>query len=175
MDEEEQPQYSGFGINPQANSDWLDVGMLANMWGPQTQGGGSQEELMRALIDLERQRIAKQPTIEEAYMAKARARAPVATAIAQGEASRIARNADPWGPGGAFEGRRAADLYTPEEILASQGRTAENQIKSLRRPLPEEQAANLRNVVASRRDAGEFDPEELRRLNREYAMRRSYI
>jgi hypothetical protein len=164
--------YSGMDLSlgPNGATDWF--GLLNNMWGPQTQGGGSQEELLRALIGLERERIAKQPTVEEAYMAKARARAPVATAIAEREASNV--GVSPWGPGGLFEGRRAADLYTPEEIVASQGRTAENQIKSLRRPLPGEQAANLQNKVASKRGAGEFDPEELRRLNREYAMRRSY-
>ena len=39
--------------------------------------------------------------------------------------------ADPWGPGGQFEGRRAADLYTPEYLLASQGNTAENQIAQM--------------------------------------------
>jgi hypothetical protein len=130
-------------------------------------GGNDQTQMLQGLRDLyleqlpfAREQLAKQPTVQEYYTAKAQAQDPVAWEQKQREA-RLAR--DPWGPGGQFAGRRAADLYTPEEILATQGNTAENQIKSLRKPITEEQ-----------RSAGEFDPEELRRLNQQYAAMRTY-
>lgn len=37
------------------------------------------------------------------------------------------QESDPWGSGGAFEGRSAADLLSPTALAASQGRTAANQ------------------------------------------------
>jgi hypothetical protein len=70
---------------------------------------------------------------------------------------------DPWGPGGQFEGRRAQDLYSPEAILASQGRTAENMIRQAgggRKPVEGEPA---------------FDVNELKRMNRIYAANKSYV
>lgn len=73
------------------------------------------------------------------------------------EQRRAASLADPFGPGGYFEGRRAADLYTPEAILASQGNTAENQ-------------------WAQRGGAKGIDPEELKRLNAAtYQARKTYM
>lgn len=105
----------------------------------------AQTELLRALV-------AKQPTVEEAYAAKAKARDPVQFAQQQ-YAARLA--GDPWAQGGQFEGRRAADLYTPEQIVASGGMTAENQLRS------------------QQKKTDNFDPEELRRLNEQY--RRNYV
>lgn len=70
---------------------------------------------------------------------------------------------DPWGPGGQFEGRRAADLYSPEAILASQGRTAENMIRQAgggKKPAEGEPA---------------FDVDELKRMNKIYAANKSYV
>jgi hypothetical protein len=67
---------------------------------------------------------------------------------------------DPWGPGGQFEGRRAADLYSPEAIVASQGRTAENMIR---------QAGGGKKPSETT-----FDVDELKRMNRIYAANKSY-
>jgi hypothetical protein len=61
---------------------------------------------------------------EEALRARSYYSDPVAFERKEADAA-LARN--PWGPGGLFEGRRAADLYSPEALLASQGSSAENQ------------------------------------------------
>lgn len=59
---------------------------------------------------------------------------------------------DPWGPGGAFEGRRAADRLTPDQIAMSQGANATNQwaaqnnpalAQAFRGPTPEQNRAML--------------------------------
>jgi FKBP-type peptidyl-prolyl cis-trans isomerase 2 len=138
-------------------------------------GRGDQTQRLQMLADLWGQQLAQKQAMqirpEEAYEAEARAYDPVGYAQRQREA-RLAT--DPWGPGGQFEGRRAADLYTPEEILATQGNTAQNQIMSMRKPLSQEQAAGLQGKVESQRAPGEFDPEELRRLNEQYTAMRTY-
>lgn len=59
---------------------------------------------------------------------------------------------DPWGQGGAFEGRRAADRLTPDQIAMSQGANATNQwaaqnnptlAKAFQGPTPEQNRAML--------------------------------
>jgi hypothetical protein len=128
-EEEQQPSspkgdlYSGMDLSlgPNGATEWL--GMLGNMWGPQTQGGGSQEEqFLRALIDLERQKIARQPTIEEAYMAKRRARDPVGAAISEADAELASHRGIDW-----FKRANRIDELTPEAKLAMQGPSAMNQ------------------------------------------------
>lgn len=119
-------------------------------------GGGDFGQLLMQLLAQ-----GQQDSAADFIRAKAETRDPVGWAIKQGEAANIARNANPWGEGGAFEGRRAADVMTPEEIMASQGRTAANQWASKRA-----------GITPAQKSAGEFDPEQLRQLN---AMRqRSY-
>jgi hypothetical protein len=147
------------------------------------QGGGGEESglarrRLELMTDLWRQGLEAQQKAQvrpaEEYEAQAKAQDPVKFA----EQRRAASLADPFGPGGYFEGRRAADIMTPEEIMASQGPTAANQWASLRGPLTAEQKQNLQGPsgvkVAAQRGAGEFDPEELRRLNEQYRARRTY-
>lgn len=115
----------------------------------------------RLLMQLLAQGGLQQDSAADFIRAKAETRDPVGWAIKQGEAGNITRNANPWGEGGAFEGRRAADVMTPEEIMASQGNTAANQWASKRA-----------GITPAQKQAGEFDPDQLRQLN---AMRqRSY-
>jgi hypothetical protein len=155
--------------------------MLANMFNPQAPGGGQQEtpadqqKKLQMLIDWMRESQATdiRQNPERLYQAASQAEDPVRFAQEQ-DAARLATS--PWAPGGQFAGRRAADLYTPEEILASQGNTAQNQILRNRMPISQERRAQLAGVPAAQRaNAGEFDPEELLRQNRIYANRRSYI
>jgi hypothetical protein len=139
---------------------------------------GLQRRRLEAMVDLWREGLAAKQAMQvrpaEEYEAQAKAQDPVRFA----EQRRAASLADPFGAGGYFEGRRAADLMTPEEIMASQGPTAANQWASLRGPLTGEQKQNLQGPggvkVAAQRQAGEFDPEELRRLNEQYRARRTY-
>lgn len=93
---------------------------------PQPNYGGDEDALIKMLMELVN-RWRPQETFSEKAAGLQSAKDPVGWAIKQGEAANIARNADPWGVGGAFEGRRAADLMTPQQILASQGNTAANQ------------------------------------------------
>jgi hypothetical protein len=110
---------------------------------------------------------------EEVFQAAARAQDPVRYEQEQRQAY-LDRN--PWGPGGQFEGHRAADIYTPEEILASQGNTAQNQILRNRQPISADRRAQLAGVpVNQRANAGEFDPEELLRQNAIYRANRTYM
>lgn len=121
-------------------------------------GGGDEAGLQRrrleAMVDMWREQLAAKQAMQvrpaEEYEAQAKAQDPVKFA----EQRRAASLADPFGPGGYFEGRRAADLYTPEQIVASGGMTAENQLRS------------------QQKKTDQFDPEELRRLNAQY--RRTY-
>ena len=100
-------------------------------------GGYDEEALMQML-----QSMAERWRPQEQFSDKLAALDPVGWAIKQADAGNITRNANPWGAGGQFEGRRAADLYSPEEILASQGNTAQNQIWSARGNNPRLAAAN---------------------------------
>jgi hypothetical protein len=110
---------------------------------------------------------------EEVFQAAARAQDPVRYAQEQRQAY---LDTNPWGPGGQFAGHRAADIYTPEEILASQGNTAQNQILRNRQPISADRRAQLAGVPANQRaNAGEFDPEELLRQNAIYAANRTYM
>jgi hypothetical protein len=149
--------------------------MLGNMFNPQAgQQGGDQTANLKMLIDWMRESQAadlQRPDI--AFQAAARASDPVRYAQEQRQAY---LDTNPWGPGGQFAGERAADIYTPEEILASQGNTARNQILRNRQPLSPEERQRLAGVPrAQRANAGEFDPEELLRQNQIYANRRSYF
>jgi len=123
---------------------------------PGAEGDGDQRRKLELLADLWRQGLeAKQATQirpAEAYEAQARAADPAGFAAKQYQA-RLA--GDPWAAGGQFAGRRAADLYTPEQIVASGGMTAENQLRS------------------QQKKTDQFDPEELKRLNEQY--RRTYV
>ena len=122
-------------------------------------GGNDQTQMLQALRDLyqeqlpfAREQLAKQPTVKEAYAAKAEAADPVAWAAKQHEA-RLAR--DPWGPGGLFEGRGASQM-SPEAVLASQGNNAMNQ-------------------WAQRGAVEGIDPKELEKFNEQVRLsRRSY-
>jgi hypothetical protein len=146
---------------------------------PSAEGGGDQRRKLELMADLWRQGLEAQQAAQvrpaEEYEAQAKAQDPVKFAQQRREAGL----ADPFGAGGYFEGRRAADIMTPEEIMASQGGTAANQWASMRQPLTEEQKQNLQGPggvkVAAQRGAGEFDPEELRRLNEQYVARRTYM
>ena len=64
--------------------------------------------------------------------------------------------AAPFAPGGAFEGRMAADTMTPAQIMASQGMSAKNQWAS---------------QLPAGSSAGGVDTDELRRLNAQQAGR----
>jgi hypothetical protein len=109
----------------------------------------------------------------QAYQAQAQAQDPIRFAQEQRQAE---LDTSPWAKGGLFEGRRAADIYTPEEILASQGNTAQNQILRNRQPLSADRRAQLAGVpVNQRANTGEFDPEELLRQNRIYSANRTYM
>jgi hypothetical protein len=125
---------------------------------PGTEGDRDQRKLRELAANLWREQLATEQAIKgpEAYRERLQAfseyQDPVAHAQGQQQA-RLAR--DPWGPGGQFEGRRAADLYTPEQIVASGGMTAENQLRS------------------QQKKTDTFDPEELKRLNEQH--RRTYV
>jgi hypothetical protein len=148
-------------------------------------GGMDQQQFMRMLVDrfgpqmmqqqqyaLETQRGAQVRPAEQ-FEAAARAQDPLRY-TQQNEAARMAQS--PWAPGGQFQGHRAEDIYTPEEILASQGNTAQNQILRNRMPVSADRRAQLAGVPANQRaNAGEFDPEELLRQNRIYSANRSYM
>lgn len=126
--------------------------------GGEGEGGGDQRRKLELMADLWRQGLEAQQAAQvrpaEAYEAQARAADPVRFAQQQYQARQAQ---DPWGPGGQFEGRRAADLYTPEAILASQGNTAENQWAQLG-------------------GAKGINPEELKRLNAAtYQARKTYV
>jgi hypothetical protein len=145
------------------------------------EGGGDQRKKLEAMVDMWREQLAAEQAmkgpeaVRKNLQSLAEYQDPVRLARERQEASLAA----PFGPGGYFEGRRAADIMTPEEIMASQGRTAANQWASLRQPLTEGQKQNLQGPggvkVAAQRGAGEFDPEELRRLNEQYRARRTYM
>jgi hypothetical protein len=95
----------------------------------------------------------------QAYQAQAQAQDPVRFAQEQRQAE---LDTSPWAKGGLFEGRRAADIMTPAQIMASQGQTAANQWAS---QLPA--GASTKSGV---------DADELRRLNAQQAGRfRTYI
>lgn len=117
------------------------------------EGGGDQRRKLELIADLwKRQLEAQSPEVVRGRLqALSEYQDPVAHAQGQYQA-RLA--GDPWAAGGQFEGRRAADLYTPEQIVASGGRTAENQLRS------------------QQKKTDTFDPEELKRLNEQY--RRTY-
>ena len=158
-----------------------ELGSLADLWSlgglqtqtqapvavqPQAPVAGrmdpAQAKYLEGIMDLWRTKQANQSpeAIRQNLQSLAEYEDPVAHAQQQYQA-RLAR--DPWGPGGQFEGRRAADLYSPEAIVASQGNTAENQ---------------LRQIGAGKKMPGgeEFDVDELKRLNQIYAAgRRSYV
>lgn len=158
---------------------------LANMFNPQQQapawtGGGQtnpeqQTQNLKMLIDWMRESQATdlRQNPERVYQAAAQASDPVRYAQEQYQARQAT---DPWGAGGQFAGHTARDLYTPEEILASQGNTAQNQILRNRMPISADRRAQLAGVPeAQRANAGEFDPEELLRQNAIYRNRRSYF
>jgi hypothetical protein len=119
-------------------------------------GGNAQTEMLQALRDLyreqlpfAREQLAKQPTVREAFSAQREAKDPVGWANKMRSIPGYE-----WGPGGAFEGRRAQDLYSPAAILATQGNTAENQLAQLggRKGItPEEMRDFNRKVKLSRR------------------------
>jgi hypothetical protein len=137
--------------------------------------GGDQRRKLELIANLWREGLAaKQAAPRQNLQALAEYEDPVGFAQRRREAAL----ADPFGQGGYFEGRRAADIMTPEEIMASQGRTAGNQWASMRQPLTPEQKQNLQGPggvkVAAQRGAGEFDPEELKRLNAQYVANRTY-
>lgn len=150
--------WGGAGGAPQATAP-----VVATPAPVQAAGGRdpAQVKFMEGLMDLWRTKQENQSpeAIRQNLQSLAEYEDPVAHAQQQYQA-RLAK--DPWGPGGQFEGRRAADLYSPEAIVASQGNTAENQIRRAGggKKLPE---------------GGEFDVDELKRLNRIYAANRSYV
>jgi hypothetical protein len=155
--------------------------LLANMFRPESQvpaGGPGSDRQLQMYLDFQREQMAndirQNPAKQlQAYQAQAQAQDPIRFAQEQ-QTARLAT--DPWGPGGQFEGHRAADIYTPEEILASQGNTAQNQILRNRMPISADRRAQLAGVPANQRaNAGEFDPEELLRQNAIYRANRTYM
>ena len=113
----------GYGFNPQAGGGGgYDYGAPAGGAGASAQ----QQALLQALMQIW-SRQATPTTPEEYFSAKAQARDPVGWRAKQKDVASMGPTFDE-----AFAGRRAADLYTPAEILASQGNTAENQIISRR-------------------------------------------
>ena len=150
---------------------------MANLWGG---GGGQQDQprnqeqtdMLRAMMEYWRDPANQMIRPREAFMAEREAAIGPERTAQENYQARLA--GDPWAAGGLFEGRRAADIYTPEEILASQGSTAQNQILRNRMPVSQERREQLSGVPASRRRAGEFDPEELLRQNRIYRANRTY-
>ena len=160
--EEPQGQFQPADLSNQF-ADPMVMDLLSSMFQPQgggmpldaaggaLGGGDPQTEMLRGLMDIYSQQVAKQPTIREAYAAKAEAQNPVAWAAKQRDASL----ANPFGPGGYFEGRGASQM-SPAAVLASQGPNAMNQ-------------------WAQRGAVEGIDPEELKRLNEQTRLsRRSY-
>jgi hypothetical protein len=141
---------------------------LNNMWrgGPQAPvqvqaRSPEQTQFLANMMDLWRTKAANQSP--EAIRQNLQSLAEVQDPVGFAQERKEAQLADPFGKGGYFEGRRAADLYSPEAILASQGNTAEMQ---------------LRQAGAGKKPKEgepEFDLDELKRMNQLYAAgRRSY-
>src|SRR5580765_1165779 len=155
--------------------------LLSNMFRPGSEapvGGQGSDRQLQMYLDFQREQMAndirQNPAKQlQAYQAQAQAQDPVRFAQEQRQAE---LDTSPWAKGGQFEGHRAADIYTPEEILASQGNTAQNQILRNRRNISPERAQALAGVPAAQRaNAGEFDPAELIRQNQIYSMNRTYM
>jgi hypothetical protein len=166
--------------NPfQGNVQMMLQNELANLWGskggseavpvqaPPVRGGGGQTpeqtKFLADLMSLWQTKAANQSP--EAIRQNLQSLAEYEDPVRYEQEKQQARQAkDPWGPGGQFEGRRAADLYSPEAILASQGNTAEMQLR---------QAGAARKP---KEGEPEFDLDELKRMNQLYAAgRRSYV
>jgi len=97
-------------------------------------------------MEVYREQVAKQPTIEEAYAAKRQAQDPVGWANKMRSIPGYEWN----NPAGAFYNK---PQLSPEAVLASQGNTAGNQ-------------------WARQGGAKGIDPEELKRLNEQNRLRR---
>ena len=111
----------GYGFNPQASGDGYGYGgldMLGQLFGPGAGGGGQQAMLQKLMEIWSRQAT----TPEEYFSAKRQARDPVGWRAKQKDVASMGPTFDE-----AFAGRRAADLLSPEAILASQGSNAMNQ------------------------------------------------
>lgn len=93
---------------------------LLTQYGGGGGGGGDMEMLLRNLM--ERWRPTETPS--ELEHTKKQLANPEEYARRQYMAQQYAA---PFAEGGAFQGRRAADVMSPEQILASQGNTAANQ------------------------------------------------
>jgi len=122
-------------------------------------GGGGQgtptEQMLRQLIDRWRERERPSETLAQDVML----RDPVGYANKMSSLpSNAPRSLSAFAPGGAFEGRMAADTMTPAQIMASQGMNAKNQWAS---QMP---AGSI---------TGDVDTDELRRLNAQ--QRRTYF
>jgi hypothetical protein len=112
-------------------------------------------DLYREQLPFAREQLAKQPTVREAFSAQREAKDPVGWRAKEKDVAAMGPTFEE-----AFKGRRATDLYSPEAILASQGLTAENMLRQ----------------AGGGKKGSEFNPEELKRMNRIYAAgRRTYM
>ena len=126
-----QPQQQGGdgGVGAGAGAQQgLDMGdqLLQQLYGGG--GGGNQQDqtaqLLRGL--LERWQPKERPS--ETLTTQTMLQDPVGYYNKmQSMPSNVPGSLSPFAPGGAFEGRMAADTMTPTQIAASQGRTAKNQ------------------------------------------------
>jgi hypothetical protein len=107
------PSAGGYGINydakPPGESQWSNQGQFGNFG-----------QILQALM----QQYQPQENFSDVLETKARLRNPENYARQQYMANTYAA---PFAPGGAFEGRMAADTMTPAQIMASQGMNARNQ------------------------------------------------
>lgn len=155
--------------------------LLSNMFKPVSEapaGGQGSDRQLQMYLDFKREQMANDinqnpAKLLQAYQAQAQAQDPVRFAEQQQEAERV----NPWAKGGQFYGHTAQDIYTPEEIMASQGNTAQNQILRNRRNISPESQQALAGVPTNQRAGGmaEFDPAELIRQNQIYARNRTYM
>jgi hypothetical protein len=140
------PGSGGYGFNPdvgapQTGEGWQSQG---NQFLQQLGGGGNFAQILQALMG----QVQPQESPSEYLETRKRLRDPAEYARQQYYANTYAA---PFAPGGAFEGRTAADTMTPAQIMASQGMSAKNQWAS---QMPEGSTT-----------ASGVDTDELRKLN----------
>jgi hypothetical protein len=124
-------------------------GIRGESTGSAYSGGGDFGQILQQLM----QQYQPQESYSDVLETKARLRNPEEYARRNYMANTYAA---PFAPGGAFEGRMAADTMTPAQIMASQGMSAKNQWAS---------------QLPAGSSAGGVDTDELRRLNAQQAGR----
>jgi hypothetical protein len=141
------PSAGGFGFNPNQGAAGTQWGSAGNQNFGQF---GNFGQMLQALM----QQYQPQEDVSQILETKARLRNPEEYARRTYMADTYAA---PFAPGGAFEGRTAADTMTPAQIMASQGMSAKNQWAS--------------QLPAGSTTPSGVDTDELRKLNAQQAAR----